>query len=210
METIQNVSTQDGETPTNPVPVSKDEYEALLVRVKDLEGGKRQAVGEAKDATAKWRELRDEVDGKEKGRLQEEGKTQELLLIAEKEKSEIAQERDALKKGRIKDALEVEVSRHARDAKDVRDVIRALDDYADLMSYDDATGRITGVKEAVQKVREVKDWFFQKDTPRMIDSRPSGTPQERSLEDMTLEEKIGLLNSGGLLEERLKNMKNKG
>lgn len=168
---------------------STEDVQGLKERLEKLEGLYTAAVEDSKRHQSKYRKLRDEREAEEAARLEGQQKYKEL---ADNYKAKADEQAKAL----LKRTLDLEVAKYATDANDVDLVIKALP--VDLVEVDQDTMSVSGVKDAIDKLRQDKAFLFKsKDAPGMVNSRPrTNKPQEKSLSDLSIEEKLGLLSKG--------------
>jgi len=152
-------------------PISASEHQKILDQLVQQKSTNARLLTESKDNADKFRELRDNVDAKSKKKLEDEGKTEELLAI---EKNNVFKLNETLKersKRELQKDLEIEVSRYAHNAHDLKDVVAALP--LEMITIDEESGKVNGVKEAVAKVMEDKAYMFQsKETVNTVNTRP--------------------------------------
>jgi hypothetical protein len=98
-----------------------------------------------------------------------------------------------MKKQTLRKALDFEVSKWAKDAYDIEDVIGSLDH--DLVKIDEENLSILGVEEAVNTLRTRKSYLFNSGKkPSMVDDRPGfNKPEKKDPSKLTINESIATL-----------------
>ena len=166
--------------------------EEVLVRVKELEASKARVESESRKWKEKFQRLSSEREESDKEKAKKEGNYQEVL---EQEKSKLMDQMGQIKKSALKKELRAEVSKYARDAYDIDDIVKSLD--SSLLEIDEEELSIKGIQEAVSKVREAKQYLFNsKQVPGYVSSKPeSKAPPHKTLAEMNSKEKQNILKS---------------
>ena len=151
--------------------VSNGEHQKILDQLVQMKSTNSRLLTESKDNADKFRVLRDNVDAKEKKKLEVDGKTDELLAIEKNNVFKLQEQMKERSKRELQKDLEIEVARYAGDSHDLKDVVAALP--LEMLTVDEESGEVSNVKEAVAKVREDKSYMFKsKETPTTVSTRP--------------------------------------
>ena len=152
-------------------PISNGEHQKILDQLAQMRSTNSRLLTESKDNADKFRVLRDNVDAKEKKKLEVDGKTDELLAIEKNNVFKLQEQMKERAKRELQKDLEIEVARYAGDSHDLKDVVAALP--LEMLTVDEESGEVSNVKEAVAKVREDKSYMFKsKETPTTVSTRP--------------------------------------
>lgn len=151
--------------------VTNDEHQKVLDQLAQMKSTNSRLLGENKEKSESIRVIKDGIDSSAKKKLEDEGKTQELLELERNNVFKLNEQIKDRSKRELQKDLEIEVARYASDAHDLKDVVAALD--LKSLSIDPENGEVGEVKEAVAKVREEKSYMFKlKETPNTINTRP--------------------------------------
>lgn len=188
----QEVANGEGQTTKQSEGIS---LETLSQRLQELESSKERLESESKKWKSRYKELESTNEEAQSRRLEEEGKYQELLELEKNKAHTYSKQMQDLKKKALQKELRIEVSRYARDAFDLEDVVNSLP--IDLLEIDEDNMSVKGVAEAVAKVKESKHWLFDnKKVPTTMAARPeNGVPSPKTLAEMSNTEKQNLLKS---------------
>jgi len=154
--------------------------EALQADLKSTADAKERILAESSGYKARAQKAEGELSNKEKESLQAQGKTTELLALAQRERDEAVNKTKALENSLLKQKLHSEVAKHAKDAHDV-DMILKVQDNRDLLSVgfdDENLPFASGVENYVNKIRETKPYLFHKAS---LPSTETGSPKAGSL-----------------------------
>jgi oligoendopeptidase F len=160
---------------------------AVMNRLEQLEQTNQRLLEESKQYKNKYRGLRDEVETKEKAKLEESENWKELLDREKNEKMQLADQVRSYKQQTLKQNINFEVARHAPNAFDVNDVITSLP--KDMLQMDEETLEVKGIEDAVNLVKEKKPWLFDtKKSTGMASQRPVADNGNVRFEDLSKEE----------------------
>lgn len=173
-----------------PVEQKEVNVEALMERLEKVEQTNQRLLNESKTYKEKYQGLRSEVETKEKQKLEESENWKELLEMEKNKKFELEQSYKDLRKKTLREKINFEVARHAKDAHDAGDVISAIfNDAKDLVHIDEENLSVSGIKEAVEFVKQRKPYYFDsKKSVGMPSSRPVGEDGRVSFENLSKEE----------------------
>jgi hypothetical protein len=173
------------------------DVEALMARIEKLESTNTRLLDESKTNKGKYQNLRNEVDTKQKTALEESENWKELLEIEKNKAFELQENNKKIKQNVLKQKLNFEVARHAKNAFDVTDVINSLD--KNLLSIDEESLEIGGIKEAVESVMNVKPHLFN--TGVKNHGQDGAPPAEYKVEkkEQSLEEILAMGAKSGLI-----------
>ncbi len=151
--------------------VSTGEHQKIVDQLAQMKSTNSRLLNENKEKSESIRVIKDGIDSSTKKKLEDEGKTQELLELERNNVFKLSEQLKERSKRELQKDLEIEVARHAGDAHDLKDVVAALD--LEKLSIDPETGKVGEVKEAVDKVREDKAYMFKsKEAPTTVTTRP--------------------------------------
>lgn len=182
-----------GGSTDEPASVPREEYEKLMERVEKLEASRDRVLNESREHKQRATRFKEEVENKDRERLEAEGKLQELLDLERNKLTEREREIEALKRRTLKKSLDFEVARLANDAYDVRDITASLP--SELISINEDTGEVSGVDDAIGRLRKEKPYLFkQGEKPGMVTSKPRGEGQagdggNKTVKEMSAEER---------------------
>jgi len=147
-----------------PVELSEEEYAKLkesAEKAAALEASKQRVIEESERFKKRAQEAEGKLTESEKRKLEEEGKLSEALALERKEKEELRQKYESKDKLILKEKLRTELTKVAKDAIDVDDLLLIQDSEArSLLKTDAESLTISGVEEFVAKARELKPHYF--------------------------------------------------
>ncbi len=152
--TGQNVEAKTEES--EPTPAIN--IEALQARLEKLESTNERLLNESKTYKNKYQGLRNDVETKQKTQLEESENWKELLDIEKNRAFELEEKHKSMQKNVLRQKLNFEVARHAKNAFDVNDVINSLD--RNSLHIDEENLEVGGIKEAVELVMKSKPHLF--------------------------------------------------
>lgn len=165
--------------------VSPDQFNQLMEQVQQLKSSNERLLGESKNWKSKYQEVKGEVEKVEQHKLEEKKDWQGLLDLQKRKTEEIENKYGSLKKETMRRSLQLEVAKYAKDAHDVMDIYSNLPE--DQVAYNEQTMSFEGVKDAVDSLREKKNYLFTRpDLPTMASSRPE-TQKTKSVDDQIKE-----------------------
>ena len=183
------------EQPVNETPnsVSIDEFNALQEKVKSLTSTNERILTESKDYKGKYRALQSDHDDKKAADLEANESWQERLEIEKTKNFELQNSINDFKQMQLKSNLQNEVMKLAPDAHNVNDIINSLG--MDGIEINEDNLSFGGLDDAVNKVRESKDYLFKKErAPQMKQSAPKYDGGVKSQSELRVE-KVNLLNN---------------
>lgn len=178
--------------------VTVDQVKNLEEQVKSLMATNERLVHEHKKYKSRAEEVESSLEDMEKQKLQEAGKTEELLELEKNKSHEATLKAKKFEREAKKRALQLEVASRARDAHDVMDVVKNLN--PELISYDDDLGMIKGIDDAVKEIRKAKPYLFSSNS---VPATPSGRPEAQIPSELTIDDKIAE-NPTAMLRELLR------
>lgn len=180
-EVVEGQSESNVEQPQ----VSAEDFAAMKEQIERLTSTNQRLLEESKTYKSKAQQKAEELEQIERQKLQDAGKLEELLEL-ERNKAHQAETRaKSLERETMKRSLQLEVASHARDARDLKLVLAAIN--ADDFSYDEATGAFKGVDQAVSNVKSTHPFLFES---KSMPSTPDGRPAANVPRDLTLQDKI--------------------
>lgn len=148
-----------------------EDYESLKKKFEELEGKHEFAVSESKKNATKYKELRDELDAKEKKKLEEDGETDKLLDL-EKKKTE------NLERRLLHENLIGQVNKQAKDCHDINLVIKTKT-FQEIVKKSEDGLSFDEVDKAVLAVREEHPYLFiQTDVDPTVKKKPGYKSQD--------------------------------
>ena len=185
-------------------PITRQELNEALEVVNQLKSTNDRLLNESREYKEKFKTLQTDISNKEKTELEKSGDLQALLEKERTEKFEYQMRLEKQEHKSVAQALKYEVAKLTGDAYDIDDVISNLG--SEGIDYDKESDSFTGLKEAIETVRERKKYLFATQVPvEMVTTVPTGKmakPVEKTLSQMSRMEKSTKL--GGLLTEILK------
>jgi len=190
----------DNHTPEAEQPKAQPEQEVETVNLEELQAEmiklrnyNEALVRESKTNSEKYKTLRDTNSKKEAKELEESENWKALLDKTKEEKQGLTEQYKSLKVKTLRNSLNFEIAKHAKDAFEVDDIVNSLN--KELISIDEDSFAVSGVADAVNELRTKKPYLFNKSGKTgMIDTRPGmNPPKKKGLSDMTLDQKLNLL-----------------
>jgi len=167
--------------------------EDLVKEINALKATNERILNEARGTKEKYQTLKATTEQEEKDKLTENEDWKTLVGKAEEKVATVTEQLKATKVKALKTELRNEVFKFAKDAFDVADIVNNLDSSMIEVNEEDMTFK--GIEEAVTALRTKKSNLF--DTGKkgtMVDGRPGmGKPKEKTLSDMTMDQKLDLL-----------------
>ena len=153
-----------------PPEITDEELQALKNAANEavsLKSTNERLLDENSKTKTRAQEAEEKIQAAAKRKLEEEGKTNELLEQERKEKLELQAKYENQTKLALKEKIRSEVSKHAKDALDVDDLLSISDkEVRSLLKANQEDLTVLGAEEFVTKVRELKPHFFgQKKLP---------------------------------------------
>lgn len=160
------------------------ELEELRIERENLANSKRRVEEE----NAKYKKRAQEVETKlseaEKKKLEEENNLHELIKREREEKEQLLEKYEGLTGKTLKEKLRTEVSKFAKDAHDIDDVLRVVE-AKEALKIDRDNLLVDGVEDFVTKVRELKPHLFAN---KSIKSNEDAPPNKENGKGETKEE----------------------
>lgn len=176
-----------------PVELSEEEYAKLkedAEKAKALEASKLRVIEESERFKKRAQEAEGKLTEAEKRKLEEEGKLTEALALERKEKEELKQKYESKNKVILREKLRTELTKVAKDAIDVDDLLLIQDSEArSLLKTDDESLTISGVEEFVAKARELKPHYFGRKAMPDYNNRKPGNDEDNDDHTKTNEQR---------------------
>ena len=165
----------------------------LKSELEKLKATNERLLQESKDYKSKFSTLKTSLEQETKSKLEKEQDWKALLEQERASNQTLNENLKQMKKATLRKALDFEVSKWAKDAYDIEDVIGSLDH--DLVKIDEENLSILGVEEAVNTLRTKKNYLFNSGKkPSMIDDRPGfNKPEKKDPSKLTINESIATL-----------------
>lgn len=171
--------------------ISEEELARLKADSEDkkaLEASKTRLEEENAKIKKSRQEMETKLTDAEKSKLEEDGKINELLAQERKEKLELEEKYKNRGKATLKEKLRSEVSKFAKDAHDVDDLLSiSSKEVKELLKINEDELTVSGVEEFVKKARELKPHYFG--TKRMGDDFNNKKPGKEEEDDDTTKSK---------------------
>jgi len=168
-------------------------------RLAQLEATNKRLLDESKTYKTKYQSLKDEADKKENEILTAKEDYKKLLEKEREKSQQLEGKLTKVKSKTLHKSLDIEVSRYAPDAHDLELVKQSLPrDVIDAVEQDDDYS-VTGVKEAIEKLKTEKPFLFKaKSIPGMANGKPAAAqPAQqagpKALKDMSPAQLANLL-----------------
>ena len=133
----------------------------LTTKVSGLESSNSRITDESNKFKKRAQDAETKISDGEKKKLEDEGKTGELLAQERKEKLVLQDKLDKSNKSVMKEKLRTEVLKFAKDAHDV-DMVLRVNEHKDLLKIDNEALTVEGIEDYVKKVRETHSYLFGK------------------------------------------------
>lgn len=148
-----------------------------MERAKALENSKARLEEESKKYKERAKNAEEKITQSEKEKLQAQGKLEELLAQERKEKENLRNDLMNTRSAALTEKLKAEVAKYGKDAHDV-DMLLKVTDHKDLLSIDEESLTVDGVKDFVEKTRETHSYLFKKSELDLGDGKkPNGKEQ---------------------------------
>jgi chromosome segregation ATPase len=147
------------------------ELEQLRAEKEAITASKMRVEEENAKYKNKAREFETKLSEAEKKKLEEENNLHELLKREREEKKTIEENFLKLKNVTLREKLKSEVSKVAKDAHDVEDILRVVE-AKDCLKIDEDNLVIGGVEDFVTKVRGLKPHMFSKSSMKSNEDSP--------------------------------------
>ncbi len=171
--------------------MSEKTTEELIKELEDLKAEKENLATSKKrveEENAKYKKRAQEVETKlsdaEKKKLEEENNLHELIKREREEKEALLDKYEGLTGKTLKEKLRTEVSKFAKDAHDIDDILRVVE-AKEALKIDRDNLLIDGAEDFVTKVRELKPHLFEK---KKISSNEDHLPNKENGKGETKEE----------------------
>ncbi len=156
--------------------VSVEDFNALKDQFAQLQSTNERLLTESKKHKSTAKKLMDEQDERERSELEAKGEIEELLKRERDKRLEVETKYKTAQKKNLLKSIQIEVSRHAGDAYDVRDVLNSLDLTEDMVDVE--TGEVKGVASMVDDLRKNKAYLFKSGAPGMNQKVPKYEDKE--------------------------------
>jgi chromosome segregation ATPase len=153
-----------------PEELSK-ELEQLRAERDALAASKARVEEENAKSKKRASEFESKLNEAEKKKLEEENNLHELVKREREEKQKIEDSYLKLKNVTLKEKLKSEVSKIAKDAHDIEDILRVVE-ARESLKIDEDSLTIGGVEDFVTKVRGLKPHLFAKSSMKSNEDNP--------------------------------------
>ena len=162
-----------------------------------LKSTNERLLDENSKTKTRAQDAEEKIQSAAKRKLEEEGQTNELLEQERKERSDLQARFDNQTKLALKEKIRTEVSKHAKDALDVDDLLSIKDkEVRSLLKASEEDLSVLGAEEFVTKVRELKPHFFgKKQLPDYNNKKGKGDDDKGKSEDQLYSEALKKVNT---------------
>lgn len=177
-------------TPENPevVEPSTPDATAMASEIANLKASNTRLLGESKGWKTKYQNERSTAEQQETEKLQAKDDYKGLYEQELKKVSGLQVDLLDSKKDGLKASLKLEVSKHAKDAVDIDDIIYNISKNATSFAYDKDNKKWDGIDKQVEELRVSKPNLFDAEKVTMIDGRPSNMVHKNKTEDELIKE----------------------
>jgi hypothetical protein len=167
-------------------PVVNPELEAIMAKIKKMEDSNARLLEESRGYKARYQSLKENVENSEKAKLTENEQWKELLEIERNKSSEFQNKLKETNRMVLQKELALKVSTLCNDAYNVQDIINNLP--KDLINIDEENLSISGLEEAVNVVRQSRQYLFNTE-------KKSGMTSQRPVLDTSPEKDLRSTNA---------------
>jgi len=139
------------------------ELDAKNEELKALQANKSRLLDETKGFKERAQKAEDSLSEAEKAKLEANGETQKLLDRAHEENKKLHATLDKTTSSVLRERLRNEVSKFAKDAHDVDQLLK-ITEHKDALKIDEENLTVEGAEDFVKKARESHKWMFSKKT----------------------------------------------
>lgn len=173
--------------------ISDAELERLVAADQErvvLEASKKRLEDENTKIKKRAQDAETQLTDAEKKKLEADGKVNELLAQERKEKEDLLEKYKNRGKATLREKLRNEVSKFAKDAHDVDDLLAIPNmEVKSLLKLNEDELTVEGVEEFVNKAREIKPHYFgTKKLPDNFNNKKTGK-EERGEENKSDEQR---------------------
>lgn len=155
---LENANVEQQEQKEINVDELVAQMNAMQEKMSLLASTNERLLNESKANKNKYQSLRTEVEQKQKADLEASENFKELLDMEKNRAFELEEQNKKIKQSVIRERLNFEVARHAKNAYDINDVIHSLP--KDMLNIDEENLKVEGIKEAVEIVMKNKPHLF--------------------------------------------------
>ena len=145
-------------------------------------------LNQSKDWKSQLRAIEQKVDQKETENLEGKKDFQGLYERSLQKIEELSGSVMEAKRDGLKSTLKYEVSKHAKDAHSVDDVIFNLSKNKDAFAYNKEKDTWEGIEDAINDLRTSRADMFDREKLRMENGRPNKVPANEKTIDQLIEE----------------------
>jgi len=187
---------EKGEKKTPTLEELQKKITELTSTNEGLSSTNNRLLEQSQDWKSQLRAIEAKVDKKENSELHGKKDFQGLYEKTMTKLDEVnAQLLDSKKDG-LKSTLKYEVSKHAKDAHSVDDVIYNLSKNPNSFAYNKEKQNWEGVEDAINDLRKNRVDMFDQEKIKMAGGRPQNVPaNEKSLDDLIVEDPNAVLES---------------
>lgn len=201
---VQDQSNAKGKSDDASATVVNDEVEVIVDRsAEDYAKRLKETSLEAKKFRQENAELKRRLDEAEAAKLTEQGNFKEIAEKAQKKAAELEKELKSTKGSFAFKSVSNQVATEALRLGCIdTDALIKLTDLSDLEVKEDYSVEPDSIKSLLDAMVKTKPFLFKKADPKISDGLPPGRGTggggKKELKDLTLEEKMALLDSGKL------------
>ena len=191
---MQNQEAQEVEQTTEK-SVDQASEKDLMATIEQLKSTNERLLSEStkhKTRKSEVDEMREKLEAYQKKEMEAKGNFQEMLKLEQEKRMQLQQELEQRDKKLLKSNIINAVSKYAKDAYDVNDLL-AQKEYAKMIeiSDDELAPVEDSVKRFVDSLKEDKKYLFKGNkVASMADSKPAiDKPQQKTLAQMNEAEK---------------------
>lgn len=164
---------QVGEQDQQPGEVTPEvDLDELISANEKLESYNQKLVNEAKQWRQKYKGLRNEVESQETKVLEETENYKGLWEKANQKAQTLESRVNDIKKQSAKTTLKYQVAKYAKDARDIDDVISAINRMPGSVVWNEESGEFEGLDDAIGTIRKDKEYLFDKEKVGFVGGRP--------------------------------------
>jgi len=181
----ENTQGEHQENNQQEAVITPEQFEGLQKELDQLKQSKDRLLAESKDYKTKWQATKQEKEVEARAKLEEQGNLSQLVEELKNDIAGLKSQNNELKKTTLSKDLRMEVSRYAKDAYDIEDIVRNLPKGALRMDEDNLS--FEGVQDAVAEVRTSKPHLFNSRTSTgMAGGRPNkDIPKDKTFDELS-------------------------
>lgn len=169
--------------------ISIDEFNALRAENEKFKGTNDRLLEESKEWKTKFQGLRNDVSEEQTAKLTNDKNWEGLLEVEKQKNFDLQKKNDDRAKKVLNSDLNFKVASFAPDAHNVNAIIDLLP--KEMLDIDEENLTVSGVEDAVSKLRETDAWAFKSDKKVGMAGNPPSrrAPREKTLSEMSTDEK---------------------